>query len=162
MTAASYKGLLYRAINPIYAVDPMSGEGARIYGGRFNPRGVPAIYCSISVMTAVREANQAGALQPTTLVSYDAEIERVFDARDVSAVEAEGFSPGTLASQTWRDEMKAGKQSQTQVFASRLIAKNYCALLVPSYVAGATPSDLNLVLWKWGSSTPSRLGNVSV
>ena len=77
----SYKGKLYRALNPIYAREPLSGRGAELYGGRFNPKGMPALYSSLSVMTALSEANQVGNLQPTTLVSYDAEIERVFDGR---------------------------------------------------------------------------------
>ncbi len=74
-----YQGKLYRALNPIYAREPLSGRGAELYGGRFNPKGVPALYTSLAIMTALKEANQLGSLQPTTLVSYDAEIERVFD-----------------------------------------------------------------------------------
>ena len=81
-----YRGKLYRALNPVYAREPLSGRGAELYGGRFNPKGVPALYSSLSVMTALREANQVGNLQPTTLVSYDAEIERVFDCRDEAAL----------------------------------------------------------------------------
>ena len=70
-----YRGKLYRALNPVYAREPLSGRGAELYGGRFNPKGMPALYASLSVMTALREANQVGNLQPTTLVSYDAEID---------------------------------------------------------------------------------------
>ena len=83
-----YRGPLYRALNPIYAREPLSGRGAELYGGRFNPKGVPALYSSLTVMTALREANQAGSLQPTTLVSYDAEIADVFDCRDEEALKA--------------------------------------------------------------------------
>jgi RES domain-containing protein len=43
---------------------------------------VPALYTSLTIMTAPKEANQVGNLQPTTLVSYDADIEDVFDCRD--------------------------------------------------------------------------------
>ena len=53
-----YEGKLYRAINPIYAREPLSGRGAELYGGRFNPKGVAALYASLSIMTALREANQ--------------------------------------------------------------------------------------------------------
>ena len=70
----SYRGKLYRALNPIHAREPLSGRGAALYGGRFNPKGTPALYASLSPMTALREANQVGNLQPTTLVAYDAEI----------------------------------------------------------------------------------------
>lgn len=60
-----YRGLLYRALNPIHARFPLSGEGARSHGGRFNPKGMSALYTAQSVMTAIREANQIGTLQPT-------------------------------------------------------------------------------------------------
>ena len=55
----------------------------------------------------MREANQAGSLQPTTLVSYDAEIADVFDCRDEEALKAEGMDAAALADTTWRDQMKA-------------------------------------------------------
>ncbi|WP_318012049.1 RES domain-containing protein [Mesorhizobium sp. CA7] len=35
----------------------MSGCGAELYGGRFNPKGMPALYASTAVVTALREAN---------------------------------------------------------------------------------------------------------
>lgn len=51
-----FKGKLYRAINPIFAQDPLSGRGEALYGGRFNRKGTPALYTSLSIMTALREA----------------------------------------------------------------------------------------------------------
>lgn len=152
-----YNGKLYRALNPIYARTPLSGEGAKRYGGRFNPRGVPALYCSLSIMTAIREANQVGSLQPTTLVSYDAEIEAVFDATDIKALQAEGYDETQLAANSWRDEMEAKEEARTQAFARALIRKGYQGLLVRSFAPGVTEHDLNLVLWRWGDATPSRL-----
>jgi RES domain-containing protein len=95
-----FAGPLYRALNPLYAREPMSGRGAELYGGRFNRKGTPALYLSLSVMTALREANQAGSLQPTTLVSYDADIERVFDSRDDAALQAQNMDTATLADPT--------------------------------------------------------------
>lgn len=154
---AFYRGALYRALNPIYAREPLSGRGAELYGGRFNPRGVPALYASLSVLTALREANQAGHLQPTTLVSYDAEIENVFDANDADALAAAGMDWDCLRDASWRDQMKADGEARTQRFARRLIAEGYNALLVRSFAPGAGPDDRNLVLWRWGGTAPSRL-----
>jgi RES domain-containing protein len=153
----SYSGKLYRALNPIYARTPLSGEGARRYGGRFNPKGMPALYCSLSIMTAVREANQVGTLQPTTLVAYEAEIATVFDATDEAALQEEGMDPASIAASTWRDEMRISGEARTQVFSRSLAAKGYNGLLVRSFAPGATQRDLNLVLWRWGDAPPARL-----
>jgi RES domain-containing protein len=80
-------------INPIYASDPLSGRGAGLYGGRFNPKGMLALYASLSPMPALREANQVGALQPIVLVAYEADIRPVFDTREAEALSAFGLNP---------------------------------------------------------------------
>lgn len=152
-----FHGTLYRALNPIYAREPMSGRGAEIYGGRFNHKGTPVLYLSLSVMTALREANQVGSLQPTTLVSYEADIEHVFDTRDSAALKLEGMNPSTLADPTWRDQMKALGEAETQAFARRLTTAGYHGLLVKSFAPGAGEDDFNLVLWTWSDTPPARL-----
>lgn len=152
-----YRGPLFRALNPVYAREPLSGRGAELHGGRFNPRGVPALYASLTVLTALREANQAGSLQPTTLVSYDAEVDGVFDTRDEATLAAEGIDAAALADDTWRDQMKAIGEARNQGFARGLIARGYRAMLVRSFAPGATKDDLNMVLWQWSDSPPSRL-----
>jgi len=152
-----YRGKHYRALNPVYARTPLSGEGASRYGGRFNPRGVPALYCSLSIMTAIREANQVGSLQPTTLVSHDAAIEAVFDATDATALQAQGFDETLLSAGSWRDEMAAKGQASTKPFARALIGKGYQGLLVRSFAPGASQNNVNLVLWAWGETPPARL-----
>ncbi len=155
--ALTYSGKLYRALNPVYARDPMSGRGAELYGGRFNPKGVPALYSSTSVQTALREANQVGDLQPTTLVCYRAKSEMIFDTGDAAAVSAAGLDEAGLADPTWRDQMKTKGEARTQRFARALIAAGYNGLLVRSFAKGAGSGDMNLVLWKWGSTAPSHL-----
>ncbi|WP_027144411.1 RES family NAD+ phosphorylase [Mesorhizobium sp. WSM3626] len=152
-----YRGPLYRALNPIYAAEPLSGRGAELYGGRFNARGVPALYSSLTVLTALREANQAGSFQPTTLVSYDADIGNIFDSRDEMALNAEKLDSSALADPTWRDQMRIAGEAKTQAFARHLIGKGYRALLVRSFAPGATRNDLNLVLWQWSDTAPSQL-----
>lgn len=153
----SYQGKLFRALNPVYAREPLSGRGAELYGGRFNPKGLPALYLSLTIMTAVREANQVGSLQPTTLVSYDAEIDGLFDCRDDLGLRAEGMDVAALADSTWRDQMRLRGEAVTQTFARRLIGSRHNGLLVRSFAPGATTDDLNIVLWKWGNRSPSRL-----
>jgi len=151
-----YRGKLYRALNPIYTKEPLSGAGAAHFGGRFNAKGVPALYTSLSPVTALREANQVGALQPTTLVCFEADVESIFDTRDLAALAREGMTPETLAASTWRDEMKFG-EARSQIFSRRLSGAGYSGLLVRSFAPGATGDDLNLVLWTWGAGGPARL-----
>jgi RES domain-containing protein len=152
-----YRGKLYRALNPVYARTPLSGRGAALYGGRFTPKGMPALYASLSIMTALREANQVGDLQPTTLVCYDADIASVFDARDAAAVASFGLDSAALADPAWRDRMRVDGKATTQALALALVAAGFHGLLVRSFAVGASADDLNLVLWHWGDAAPSRL-----
>jgi RES domain-containing protein len=108
-------------------------------------------------MTALREANQVGDLQPTTLVSYRAEIEAIFDAGNAVNLATMGLDGSTLAEATWRDQMRSAGEARTQRFARELVAQGYNGLLVPSFAKGAATGDLNLVLWRWSNVAPSRL-----
>lgn len=150
-----YRGLLYRALNPIWARNPLSGEGARRFGGRFNPNGTPALYTALSIMTAIREANQVGTLQPTTLVAYQADLEAIFDATDANALEHYGLSPADLAAEDWRIRMREDGKAPTQVLAERLIRDGYTGILARSFAKGATDADLNIVFWMWGNTQPA-------
>ena len=152
-----FEGKLYRALNPVFARAPLSGEGAALNGGRFNPKGTPALYTSLSVLTALREANQVGSLQPITLVSYDADIARVFDASDQAAMKAESMDADALADSGWRDVMIKEGEAKTQAFARRLIKAGYHGLRVRSFTKGARADDFNLVLWRWGDAPPAKL-----
>jgi RES domain-containing protein len=152
-----HTGLLYRALNPIYAKEPMSGRGAEIHGGRFNPKGTAALYTSLALPTAIREANQVGDLQPTTIVSYNADIDGIFDCRDLKALAGEGMTPADLTADTWRDEMKSHGIAKTQEFARALKAAGFPGILVRSFQPGTTNDDLNLVLWTWGPDAPTKL-----
>lgn len=150
-------GKLYRALNPIHAHEPFSGRGAELYGGRFNSKGRPALYTSTSVLTALREANQVGTLQPTTLVCYEAVIERLFDSRDEVKIKELGFRSADLGDPSWRDHAKVKGRSNSQDLAEKLIELGYQGLLVRSFAPGCSESDLNVVLWSWGKSAPSKL-----
>ncbi len=149
LTGDAYRGPLYRALNPVYARMPLSGRGAELYGGRFNPKGTPALYCALDPVTALREANQVGSLQPTILVSYRADIAPIFDSRDNGKLAPYGITPVALADPGWRLAMLEGRRAPTQDFACNLIAEEYAGLLVRSFAKGAM--ETNLVLWNWSN-----------
>ena len=114
-----------------------------------------ALPTSTDVLTAVREADQASALQPTVLVSHEADLEPVLDGRDVVALAAWDVTPEMLAAPDWRVRMRSG-EAPTQSLARRLIEAGIVGLLVPSYARGAE-GGVNLVLWRWGPERPARL-----
>lgn len=149
MTSTHYQGSLYRALNPRFASTPLSTFGAERYGGRFNRKGFAALYTAISILGAIREANQVGSLQPTTLVHIEADVPRVFDARTNASLSSYGLATDDLASPTWRDEMGREGMSMTQRFADRLYGEGFCGMLVPSYAPGANPVEPNLIIWDW-------------
>ena len=149
LSGEAYQGPLYRALNPVYARTPLSGRGAELHGGRFNPKGIPALYSALDPVTALREANQVGSLQPTILVSYRAEIAPVFDTRQTAQLAAYGMTNEALTDPGWRLAMLDGRHVPTQDFARALIAEGYAGLLVRSFAKGAMDADLNLVLWRW-------------
>lgn len=45
----------FRLMRARYAAAALEGEGARRYGGRWNPVGIPLVYCSSSLALAVLE-----------------------------------------------------------------------------------------------------------
>ncbi|MCB6177324.1 RES domain-containing protein [Rhodobacter sp. Har01] len=148
------QAVVYRALNPVWVADPLSGEGARRHGGRFNPKGMAALYCTLDPVTAIREVSQIGQpLQPTILVSFQADIEPIFDATNPQALQARGLTAASLAANDWRAQMAAGGEAPTQTLARTLAAEGYAGLLAPSYARLAPPQARNLVLWRWTAET---------
>ena len=149
LNAGRYTGPLYRALNPVYAREPLSGRGAELYGGRFNAKGTPALYTALDPTTALREANQVGSLQPTILVSYAADLGPILDTRNADAVAQYGMTKGTLADPGWRARMLDGQTVPTQDFAASLITDGFAGLLIRSFAKGTSTVDNNIVLWRW-------------
>lgn len=153
-----FQGLVYRAHNPQWSWDPLSGEGAGLYGGRFNRRGVAALSTSQAPLTAVREATLLGRpMQPITLCAYEVDAEPVFDALDEAICRSRGVSDSDIECPSWRAEMLAGAVAASQALADRLIAAGYVGMRVRSFAPATGPDHVNLVLWTWGSKRPSRV-----
>jgi ribosome-binding protein aMBF1 (putative translation factor) len=68
-----FEGTSYRAHDPRWSFKALSGDGAAIRGARFNPKGMPTLYLALSVMTAIKEANQGFAhkIEPCVLSFYE-------------------------------------------------------------------------------------------
>ena len=153
-----FRGLVYRAHNPEWAWTPLSGEGARRYGGRFNRRGVAALYTSLTPLTAIREAQPLGRpMQPLVLCAYEVDAEPVFDAADEERRRALDVSDSDLACPAWEAEMLGGAVPASQALAEGLIAAGHVGMRVRSFARGAGADDLNLVMWRWSSDRPARV-----
>lgn len=153
-----FRGLVYRAHSPQWSWEPLSGEGARRCGGRFNRRGVAALYTSLDPLGALREAQPLGRpMQPLTLRACEVDVEPVFDALDGRELQTLRVSEAELASSTWEEKMLRGTIPESQACADRLIAAGYAGMRVRSLAVGAGTDDHSLVLWRWGADLPTRV-----
>lgn len=148
----------YRAHDPRWAFKPISGDGAAIRGARFNPRGVPALYLALTVMTAVKEANQGFAyrVDPCVLCSYDVDSEDIIDLRAPADRDAAGIDLDEMAC-AWMGFLANGERPPSWAIHDRLNGQGAAGILVPSFAPGADDDDQNLVLWRWGEDLPHRV-----
>jgi RES domain-containing protein len=151
--------LAYRAHDPRWSFKPLSGDGAAAHGGRFNPKGTPALYLSVDPMTAIKEAAQGFArkFEPYALCTYEIDCENVIALRDDEERKAAKIDMDDLAC-PWFAEAAAGCQPASWRLARKLIADGAAGLLAPSFVRGAIPeADINLILWRWNGSLPHKV-----
>ena len=153
-----FVGDVYRAHDPRWSWTPLSGRGAALGGGRFNLRGQPALYLSLTPMTAVREASAGFAhrLEPLLLCTYAVDCEDIVDLRDAAGHAEYGIARTDLAC-AWALDLAEGRQPGSHGVVRRLLDRGAAGLLAPSFARGAAPHDHNLVLWRWGRNLPHRV-----
>jgi RES domain-containing protein len=153
-----FAGTAYRAHHPRWSFKPISGDGAAIHGGRFNPKGMPALYLSLDLVTAIKEANQGFArkIEPYVLCSYDVDCEDIVDLGDDAARSAAGVEESVLSA-GWFAHIAAGAKPPQWALVEALLADGAAGALIPCYAPGATEADRNLVLWRWGPDFPHKI-----
>jgi RES domain-containing protein len=136
----------------------MSGAGAAVHGGRFNPKGSEALYLGLTIMTAIREASQGFVfkIDPYVLCSYEVDCADIADLRTDAgrASHRVDFDDLTCA---WFDDSAHGREPKSWSLAIRLIADGHAGVLVPSFAPGARDDDHNLVLWNWNDRLPHKV-----
>ncbi|AVH44025.1 RES family NAD+ phosphorylase [Agrobacterium tumefaciens] len=156
-----FTGVVYRAYQPKWAFSPLSGDGAKKVGGRFNEEGVPALYTSLEMDTAIREFAQGmSPLQPFTMAAIEVDCDHICDLRDETSRRAEGVDLRDLAS-AWadaRDQLETAIANgvsplptvPTWEVVRTMRARGYAGILVPSFVDAPRHKGDNLVFWEWG------------
>ncbi|MGX5830023.1 RES family NAD+ phosphorylase [Mesorhizobium sp. 43Arga] len=151
-----FAGTCYRAHDPRWAFKPTSGDGAAIRGARFNPKGVPALYLALTIMTAVKEANQGFAhrIDPCVLCSYEVDCEDVVDLTTEGAEFAIALEDMACA---WATALSEGERPASWSIYDRLRPRGVAGIVVPSFSPSAQDEDRNLVLWDWGPDLPHKV-----
>jgi RES domain-containing protein len=151
------QAVFYRGHDPQWAFTPLSGEGAAVGGGRFNPKGVPALYLAATVDGAIVEMTQGFArrMQPLTMVSYDVDVADILDLRTSAGRRAADVELADMSC-AWRDDLANGREPASWRIANRL-RQIAAGILVPSFANGARADMHNLVLWTWGPELPHRV-----
>ncbi len=110
-----FAGQGWRHLGPRH--DPLSGEGARIHGGRFNPPGsFPVLYLCQSRPCAVAELRRLGERQsigvegllPRTLYRYEIALDRILDLTDDVVRAQVGLGPDILTNPDWSSCQELG------------------------------------------------------
>jgi RES domain-containing protein len=153
-----FQGVCYRAHDPRWAFSPLSGEGARLKGGRFNPIGVPALYLSLTIVGVFQEMTHGFShrLDPLTVCEYTVDVDGVVDLR-TDADRTSAAIPLADLSCAWADDLAIGRDPASWVVVRKLMASGAAGIIVPSFANGASSDTSNLVLWVWGPALPHRV-----
>lgn len=151
-------GEVFRAHHPRWAYLPSSGQGAAVYGGRFNPKGMEALYTTRRLETAWLEAQQGFPFkaQPMTVCTYEVDCEDVLDLTDAAGRDPLGITAADLSC-PWERITSNGQVPPSWSLAQRLVADGVAAILVPSFAPGAGPADANAVFWRWSDRPPHQV-----
>ncbi|WP_024299926.1 RES family NAD+ phosphorylase [Methylomicrobium lacus] len=153
-----FTGLVYRAHHPRWAFTPLSGEGAKKYGGRFNRPGSEALYTSLDLTTAWMEAQQGFPFkpQPMTMVAYQVNCADIADLQDLAVQQSLDYDSTDLGC-AWEDLALQNREPPTWRLADRLQAQGIAGILVRSFAPGCTDDSRNLVLWQWSNAEPHAI-----
>lgn len=155
----SYKGLVYRAHNPRWPFKSDSGEGAKLKGGRFNPKGIKALYTSLTFQTAWTEAQQGfpQKTQPQTLCCYQVNCEHIVDLTSQKVRTALHITYDDLRSSWLIKSPGENSLPPSQHIAMNLREQGAAGILVNSFANNAQGDDINLVFFKWGDALPHQV-----
>lgn len=144
------------------AKDILSGEGAKLRGGRWNRPGIAAIYGSTADITALEECKANDRYygiqtrSPRLLVAIEARLERVLDLTVPEVRRALRYTLKASAAEDWRKVQQAGGESDSQALGRAIASAGADGLLARS---SAVWAGMNVVVFPT-ERTQSRLSVV--
>ena len=147
-----WKGTFFRfqTIDFPAAKDVLSGDGARVHGGRWNQPGLATVYGSTTDSAALEEckANDryygVQAKAPRLLVAIEAQLAKLLELTSAGIRRTLGVTLKELAAEDWRKLMQAGKESSTQALGRAAVGSGASGLLVRS---AAVSSGINVAIF---------------
>lgn len=142
VTAISFRGVVFRSAAPKYAdeKDLLSGGGARLFGARWNPIGIAAVYGAATPELAMAETlamsryyglpiHQA---MPRIFVAIDVRVSSIIDLTDGSLRQRLKVSESRMLKADWRKETSLGLVPLTHLIGKAVFDAGFEGLLVHS------------------------------
>jgi len=132
------------------AKDVLSGEGARVRGGRWNQPGLATVYGSTTDTTALEECKANDRYYgvetkgPRLLVAVEAQLVGVLDLTSAGVRRTLGVTLKELAAEDWRKLMQVGLESSSQALGRAAAVVGASGLLVRS---AAIARGINVVVF---------------
>ena len=153
-TSLPWSGVFFRSTSPHHysRTEILSGEGSATSGGRWNPRGIKAVYGSLSSETAMAETLQyfryhripIEKAMPRLFVAIKVSVSRSLDLRDSDRLRTLGVSQQEILDADWRMKISASEESLTQAIGRAAFSAGIEALLTP---AAAERTGTNAVVF---------------
>jgi RES domain-containing protein len=142
----------------MWSYQPLSGEGAKKHGGRFNRPGKIALYTSLDPTTAWMEAQQGFPFkpQPMTLVAYQVDCPDLVDLTQTKILKKLNLTKVDLAC-AWEGLSSQGQEPPTWTLADKLHEMGFVGVIAPSFAPGCKKENRNFVLWEWSDTLPHRI-----
>lgn len=161
----AFSGTMCRAVATKYANnnDLLTGEGAKINGGRWNPPGLfRAVYGTLDPYAALAETlGTYGDYEipfeqrlPLVLVGIEATLQRVLDLTDGKLRKLLGVSKERMLDADWQTAQSKGGEGLTQAIGRLAWEAKFESLLVPS---ARLKMEKNLVIFPDQLKKPSHL-----
>ena len=151
-----WQGVCYRGHDPRWAWKPLSGAGAALKGGRFNPTGTPALYLALTIDGLYVEMGHGLAYRISPLTTCDVDVDDLVDLRTADGRRGAGVDRADMAC-AWEYDVAEHRTPASWRVSARLMADGAAGILTPSFARGARPDMANLVLWTWGPDLPHRV-----